>query len=185
MKITSITPNVVKPGDQLTIELEGAPEGINPNNMTVLLCNMATLEIEELYCPNGNCRLVVRVGKHSHSGAIQVCVQTTPELVFCAKSEEMVTVEHNDNRPTISGISPDSIENSQNIVTLTGQNFHDIQFIRCGSVMIYEFIVSKNSEIKFQLPLHLIQNGDHQLAVNSQKMGSFYSPMSLNINAKS
>lgn len=184
MKIINFSPTSVKPGDEIMITVADMPENTTQQELIVLVCGMHTLANVKLGNEEVTDGIInATVTDMTHSGEITVSVYQGDKHPVTAHSNEPLIVDHGDGRPEIVSVTPELITSSDQVVTIEGKNFTDIQFVKCAGVEIYEFTLSGDSKIQCTLPLHLIKDGQHRISVNSEPRGSFYAPSHITIEA--
>ena len=177
MKIIDFSPTSVGPNDEITIRLANMPKNVTQEELIVLVCGMHTLTNVKLVDEASiDTFIIATVTDLTHSGEITVSIYQDDIPSVTEHSIEPLIVCHQDERPVIESVTPEIITSSKQILTIKGRNFSDIQFVKCAGVELYEFTLSNGSQIQLTLPLHLIENGQHRISINSESLGSFYSP---------
>ncbi len=181
MQISKISPAYGAVGDQVRLECNAVPEGVDGDKLCVLLGGSRTVAVERFARePGAKATLVIRLLEGSQSG--EFIVSTCDERPVVAQSDTPFMVAPADGMPHLLSLAPRQIDGDARVITLTGKHLDDVEWVEVGPVRIHAFVAGSDGTLRVSVPRHL-RPGLHRVAVRSERYGPVKCPFLLTIVA--
>ncbi|MEU1789612.1 IPT/TIG domain-containing protein [Streptomyces sparsogenes] len=179
MQIRDFNPASGDVETRVSLSLVDVPSDATTGNTTVFLSGSPTVDVVAVEAANGIGRIDVIIEANSQSGDFGVTVESRQGFVS-AQSSTIFTVVPGPEEPQIRNVTPRTAIAGRTLLTLTGRNLDQIQYLRIGSVNVVSLQHPSPEMVRVMVP-SAVQAGQQRVIGQSQEYGRVNCPFMLTV----
>jgi len=177
--ITDFNPTSGPVETRVSLSLTDMPADASIDNTTVLLSGSPSVNVTAVEATNGTGTIDVTIESNSQSGDFGVAVQSRQGSAS-AQSSTIFTVNAAPGEPQIRNMTPRTAVAGRTLLTLTGQNLDQIQYLRIGNVNVMSLQHLSPEMVRAMVPA-AVQSGQQRVSGQSQEYGRVNCPYMLTV----